>query len=87
MASDVVHLTIPGVADCAVFSGPDDDFGESILVAIQPTEGVALDADQMQSFLRMRVADYKVPRRVAFKEQLRREGTGKIFKRKLREPY
>ena len=80
-------MTTPGVADCAVFGVPDDDFGESLLVAIQPAECVALEADQVQSFLRMRIADYKVPRGVTFHELLRREDTGKIFKRKLREPY
>lgn len=82
-----VLVTMPGIADCAVFGVPDDDFGECLLAAIQPADGAALDADQVQSFLRMRIADYKVPRRVTFHEQLPREDTGKIFKRKLRDPY
>lgn len=82
-----VLATMPGIGDCAVFGVPDDDFGESLLAAIQPAEGAALDASQVQSFLRMRIADYKVPRRVTFHEQLPREDTGKIFKRKLRDPY
>jgi len=86
MPADVVTV-LPGVADCAVFGVPDDEFGESLLAAIQPVEGATVGADQVQSFLRMRIADYKVPRRVAFHEQLPREDTGKIFKRKLRDPY
>jgi len=34
-----------------------------------------------------RLANYKVPRRIVFQEQLPREEIGKIFKRKLREPF
>jgi long-chain acyl-CoA synthetase len=33
------------------------------------------------------VAGYKVPRRVEFRTGLPREDSGKIFKRRLREPY
>ncbi len=41
----------------------------------------------MRAFLKPRLADYKLPKRVVFHAQLPREDTGKIFKRKLREPY
>ena len=41
----------------------------------------------MQAFLRERLAGFKVPRVVAFHAELPREDTGKIFKRRLREPY
>lgn len=53
-----------GVADCAVFGVPDDDFDESRLAASQPADVAALDVDQVHSFLRMRMAGYKVQRRV-----------------------
>ena len=82
------HLvTMPGVADCAVFGIPDEDFGESVLAAVQPVAGSALSSAQVQAYLRERIAGYKVPRRVTFHAQLPREDTGKIFKRKLRDPY
>ena len=42
---------------------------------------------QVRAFLRERLADFKVPRVVAFHDELPREDTGKIFKRRLREPY
>jgi len=41
----------------------------------------------VQAFLRERIANYKVPRVVTFHEELPREESGKIFKRRLREPY
>ena len=79
--------TMPGVVDCAVFGVPDEEFGESLVAAVQLAPGAAADAAQVQSFLRERIAGYKVPRSVVFHAQLPREDTGKIFKRKLRDPY
>ena len=78
---------MPGVVDCAVFGIPDAEFGEALAAAVQLRDGAALDADAVKSWLRERMAGYKVPRVVEFHAQLPREDTGKIFKRKLREPY
>jgi long-chain acyl-CoA synthetase len=78
---------MPGVADCAVFGIPDDEFGEALAAAVQPLPGVTLSESDVRQWLRERLAGYKVPRVVAFHEQLPREDTGKIFKRKLREPF
>ena len=41
----------------------------------------------VRSYLRGRVAGYKVPKKVEFARELPREDSGKIFKRKLREAY
>ena len=79
--------TLPGVADCAVFGIPDDEFGESLAAAVQPLPGATLTADGVRAWLHERLAGYKVPRLVTFHDSLPREDTGKIFKRKLREPY
>ena len=78
---------LPGVADCAVFGIPDEEFGEALAAAVQLGDGVSLDADAVRSFLKQRLADYKLPKVVSFHAQLPREDTGKIFKRQLREPY
>ncbi len=80
-------VTMPGVADVAVFGVPDEDFGEALLAAVQPVPGAELTATQVQAWLRERIAGYKVPRTVEFHPELPREDTGKIFKRKLREPH
>jgi long-chain acyl-CoA synthetase len=78
---------MPGVADCAVFGIPDDEFGESLAAAVQCVPGALLTADDVRGYIREHMASYKVPRVVAFHDQLPREDTGKIFKRRLREPY
>jgi long-chain acyl-CoA synthetase len=78
---------LPGVADCAVFGIPDEEFGESVMAVVQPLPGAALDAEDLRRDLRRAVAGYKVPRRIDFADSLPREDSGKIFKRKLREPF
>ena len=78
---------MPGVADCAVFGIPDAEFGEALAAAVQPAVGVSLNAEDVQAYLKPRLAGYKVPKVVSFHAALPREDTGKIFKRKLREPY
>jgi long-chain acyl-CoA synthetase len=80
-------LGLHGVEDCAVFGIPDDEFGEALAAAVQPRAGVHLSADEVRGFLREHLAGYKVPHVVTFHDALPREDTGKIFKRKLREPY
>ena len=79
--------TMPGVADCAVFGIPDDEFGEALAAAVQPALDAALSPDGIRAWLRDRIAGYKVPRVVTLHEALPREETGKIFKRRLRDPY
>jgi long-chain acyl-CoA synthetase len=80
-------LGLAGVEDCAVFGIPDDEYGEALAAAVQPRRDAQLDADAVRAFLRERLAGYKVPPVVTFHDALPREDTGKIFKRKLREPY
>ena len=84
---EAVLQLMPGVADCAVFGIPDAEFGEALAAAVLPQPGTALDAAQVTAFLQPRLAGYKLPREVAFVSDMPREDTGKIFKRRLREPY
>ena len=78
---------MPGVADCGVFGIPDEEFGEAVCAVVQPSPGADLTQAEVRAFLRERMAGYKVPKRVDFHAELPREDSGKIFKRKLREPF
>ncbi len=78
---------LPGVADCAVFGIPDEEFGESVMAVVQAMPGVTLHTDDLKAELRRVMTAYKVPRRIDFADSLPREDSGKIFKRKLREPF
>jgi len=84
---EVVLQAMPGVADCAVFGVPDDEFGEALAAAVQPAPGAQLSEQAVRDWVHERLAGYKVPRLVNFHAQLPREDSGKLFKRKLREPY
>ena len=78
---------LPGVHDCAVFGVPDAEFGETLMAAVEPQPGVELDIDAIRGQLRRALADYKVPKHIAIHGALPREDSGKIFKRRLRDPY
>ena len=78
---------LPGVADCAVFGIPDEEFGEQVMAVVQPMPGATLTPAALQAELRKVLTGYKVPRRIDFAESLPREDSGKIFKRKLRAPF
>jgi long-chain acyl-CoA synthetase len=82
-----VLIGMRGVRDCAVFGIPDDEFGERLCACVEPEPGAQLCAAAVQAFLRERLANFKVPKEVQFLAALPREATGKIFKRKLRDPY
>jgi len=49
--------------------------------------GLELTELDVRTYLRKRVAGYKVPKQVEFATDLPREDSGKIFKRRLREEY
>lgn len=82
---EAVLVDCPGVFDCAVFGVPDAEYGERIAAAIQPAPGAVLRADDVRSFLRERIAGYKVPRRIEFRDALPRDSMGKVFKQRLRD--
>ena len=84
---EAVLIDMPGVHDCAVFGIPDAEFGEALCAVVEPEADIELSEDGVRAWLRERVAGYKVPKRVDFQRDLPREDSGKIFKRKLREPF
>jgi long-chain acyl-CoA synthetase len=84
---EMALLAMPGVQDCAVFGIPDEEFGEKLCAHIESNPEMPLDAAEITAFLSERLADFKVPRVIRFETALPREDSGKIIKRKLREPY
>jgi long-chain acyl-CoA synthetase len=80
----------PAVADVAVFGIPHDDWGEEIKAVVQPMAGLqpgdALTTELM-AYLAGRVAKFKLPRTIDYVGELPRDPNGKLYKRKLRDPY
>lgn len=80
-------LQLDGVADAAVFGIPDADLGEVVAAHLEPLPGAVLAAEEVRAHVAAHLARYKVPREVVVVDSLPREDTGKLFKRRLREPY
>jgi acyl-CoA synthetase (AMP-forming)/AMP-acid ligase II len=77
----------PAVLEVAVFSLPDDAWGERVAAAIVVRPGYSLTEDGVTEFCRSRLAGYKRPRTVCFVEALPRNATGKVLKHILREQF
>ena len=80
-------IMLNGVADCAVFGIPHAEMGESLCAYVQLARGLVPDEAVVRAHLSEKLARYKVPGLIVFVDSLPREDSGKIFKRKLREPY
>jgi long-chain acyl-CoA synthetase len=80
-------LALDEVRDCAVFGIPHAEFGESIMAVVEPQPEARIEVDALKAKLATRIADYKVPRHIEVRNDLPREDSGKIFKRRLRDPY
>ncbi len=74
---------LEGVAECAVLGVPDGRLGEVGKAFIVTTSGHALSEEDIVAFCRERLANYKVPRHVEFRDDLPRNPSGKILKRVL----
>jgi long-chain acyl-CoA synthetase len=87
---EAVFAMHPKVADVAVFGIPNEDLGEEVKAVIQPAAGVepgpAL-AKELLEFAAADLAKFKTPRTIDFIEEMPRDPNGKLYKRRLRDPY
>ncbi|MGH2519317.1 MAG: AMP-binding enzyme, partial [Chloroflexota bacterium] len=80
----------PKVLDVAVFGIPNEEWGEEIKAVIEPVPGdeagPSLAADIL-AYCDGKMARYKLPKSIDFVAAMPRDPSGKLYKRKLREPY
>jgi len=87
---EAVLFTHPDVGDVAVFGIPNPEWGEEVKAVVEPVPGISASpalAEALMTYCGERLAKYKVPRSIDFVEKMPRDPNGKLYKRKLREPY
>ena len=77
----------PDVAEVAVIGVPDEKWGETIKALVVKAEGSSLTEQELIDYVKGKVARFKAPSSVEFREALDRTATGKLQKFKLRAPY
>jgi O-succinylbenzoic acid--CoA ligase len=77
-------LAHPAVGDAGAFGVPDAEWGRVVaaIVVLKPRQSVG--SDELTAFCRQRLASYKVPRCIEFRESLPRNAAGKLLRRELR---
>ena len=74
----------PSVADAAVVGLPNASGGESVAAAVVLAPGATLDAAELRAHVRLRLAAYKVPKRIVAVKDLPRSLIGKVLRREVR---
>jgi long-chain acyl-CoA synthetase len=85
-----VLLAHPKVGDAAVFGIPHADWGEEVKAVIEPAAGAEAGEalrEEILAFCADKLAKYKTPKSIDFMAELPRDPNGKLYKRKLRDPY
>jgi long-chain acyl-CoA synthetase len=80
----------PKVEDVAVFGIPHDEWGEEIKAVVQPVDGAERGPEltaELLAFAGTRLAKFKLPRTIDYVDSLPRDPNGKLYKRRLRDPY
>ncbi|WP_051273743.1 class I adenylate-forming enzyme family protein [Desulfotruncus alcoholivorax] len=75
------------VMEAAVVGVPDEVFGEVVKACIVPRPGATLTEEEVQDWVRERLAKYKVPKFVQFLTELPKNPNGKVMKNVLREMH
>jgi len=78
-------ITHAAVEEAGVIGVEDDDFGKRLAAFVVVRPGSTISEDEVREFVKSNLARFKVPRDVVFLDELPRNPTGKVLKRRLRE--
>jgi fatty-acyl-CoA synthase len=83
---DVV-FSHPAVAEVCVIGVPDDKWGETVKALVVLAPGASASEQELIEHCRSKLAHFKCPTSIEFRDELARTATGKLQKFKLRAPY
>jgi acyl-CoA synthetase (AMP-forming)/AMP-acid ligase II len=75
----------PAVNACAVIGCPDAEWGEKVTAVVVLNRGESITGERLIRFCRERLAPYKSPKSIVFKDDLPRNAMGKVQKAELRK--
>ncbi len=81
---ETVLADCPALLEAAVIGAPDEKWGEVVKVVAVKRPGAEIDSAGVSAFLKGKIADFKLPRYVAFLDSLPRNPSGKVLKTELR---
>ncbi len=84
---DEVLYEHPKILDAVAVGVPDPHRGETVKAYVVVKEGEKLEENEVISFCRERLAAYKVPRLVEFRDALPKNMVGKVLRKELRKEY
>ncbi len=82
---EAVLFEHPAVLEAAVIGVPDEKRGETVKGFVVLNEGQTATEDEIIAFCRERMAAYRIPRLVEFRDELPKTVIGKVLRRELRE--
>jgi acyl-CoA synthetase (AMP-forming)/AMP-acid ligase II len=77
----------PKVLEAAVFGVPDETWGEAVAAAVVLKAGETATEAEVIRFCKQHQASYKAPKFIIFLDELPKTGSGKIYKKALRDPH
>jgi acyl-CoA synthetase (AMP-forming)/AMP-acid ligase II len=77
----------PDILEAAVIGLPDDHWGEAVKACVVLKEGRNVTQEEIVAFCKENLAHYKAPKSVDFLSALPKTGSGKIYKKGLREGH